>query len=202
MMNADEVIKIEQLMYYYEQGYTTGQHREMPYLFVREEDPVLSVGAVIKDKTMHRPTGIKEVIDTYVNFEAGTPQYDTFHAGQQICAPTIVIGPGETKASGFFPTHGFFINCCGIHEDGSLPEPPYTVSATFEMWFHDFSKEDSLWKIQRFGFNGFIFTNNIWEWNPPISGGLAAECQLRSARRPAFDLNAYKESWKNYDEMQ
>ena len=201
MMNVDDVIKIEQLMYYYEQGYTTGQHQEMPYLFTRSEEPTLSVRAVIKGKTTHRPTGIKEVVETYSRFEADTPQYNTFHAGQQICAPTIVIGPGKTKASGFFPTHGFFINCCSFCEDGSLPQPPYTVSATFEMWFHDFSKEDMLWKIQKFGFNGFIFTNNIWNWNPVLTGGLAAEYQLKDARRPAFDLDAYKESWKKYDEM-
>ena len=177
MMNVDDVIKIEQLMYYYEQGYTTGQHQDMPYLFTRSEEPTLSVGAVIKGKTTHRPTGIKEVVETYSRFEADTPQYNTFHAGQQICAPTIVIGPGKTKASGFFPTHGFFINCCSFCEDGSLPQPPYTVSATF------------------------IFTNNIWNWNPVLTGGLAAECQLKDARRPAFDLDAYKESWKKYDEM-
>lgn len=201
MMNADEVIKIEQLLYYYEQGYTTGQHQEMPYLFTCSEEPRLSVGSTMRGNVVHRPTGMEEVKNTYTIFEAGTPQYDTFHAGQQVCAPTIIIGPGGVRASGFFPTHGFFINCCGTCEDGSLPQPPYTVSATFEMWFHDFMKEDNLWKIQNFGFNGFIFTHNIWGWNPPETGGLAAECQLKSAKRPEFDLNAYKESWKKYDEM-
>ena len=182
-MNADDVLSVEQVGYFYEQAYGTGRHLDhAPALFCFTQDAKLHTHA---DRSGH--DAIKAQYSEYYD---GTPLYDTYHCGQQICTPVIEVD-GDT-ARGQFPTCSFFINCCAGIPPKPIPDPPYTVNSTFELWFHDFAREHNLWKISNFHFSGLVsfgMLEPFWSWDPS-DNGLAARNMLYTLSTP-FPIMKY-----------
>lgn len=183
LMNADDVLAIEQTGYFYEQAYGTGGHlHHLPAIFSVAEDSEVNASA-------HR-SGHDAIKAQYVEYYDGTPLYDTYHCGQQICTPVIEVD--QDRARGQFPTSGFFINCCAGIPPQDIPEPPYSVYSTFEVWFHDFIREHGLWKIHRMHFAalvGFNMLEPFWSWDP-ADDGLAARSLLHTLSTP-FPIMEY-----------
>ncbi len=193
-MCGDDVIAVEELAYFYEQAYGTGGHlHHIPPLFCLETESGLHTHANRK--------GHEAVKAQYVEYYDGTPLYDTYHCGQQICTPVIEIN-GET-ARGQFPTSSFFINCCAGIPASPIPDPPYTVHSTFELWFDDFVREHGLWKIKDLSFAsvvGFGMTDPFWRWDPS-DDGLASRCMLHMLSTP-FPIMEYMDDMARWEVAQ
>ena len=91
-MCGDDVIAVEELAYFYEHAYCTGGHlHQIPPLFCLETESGLHTHANRK--------GHEAVKAQYVEYYDGTPLYDTYHCGQQICTPVIEINGETARAS-------------------------------------------------------------------------------------------------------
>ena len=182
-MNANDVLAVEQLAHFYEQAYGCGGHLDqIPALFSLSDDIGLHTHANRK--------GHAAIKHQYVEYYDGTPIYDTYHCGQQICTPIIEVD-GDT-ARGQFPTSSFFVNCCAGVGGKTTPPPPYTVNSTFELWFHDFVREHDLWKFFDFHFAGLVsfgYQDPFWGWDP-ADDGLAARSLLHTLSTP-FPIMEY-----------
>lgn len=176
-MSADDVIAVEQLAYFYEQAYGTGGHLyQIPALFCFSEEAGLHTHA--------NRCGLEAIKAQYVEYYDGTPLYDTYHCGQQICTPVIEVDGDRSR--GQFPTSSFFIHCCAGIPAHTLPDPPYAVNSTFELWFHDFLREHGLWKISDFHFAGLVsfgMLDPFWSWDP-ADDGMASRSLLHTLSTP------------------
>lgn len=190
-MSADDVLAVEQVAYFYEQAYRTGGHlHHAPALF--------SLSDEIELHTHANRTGHNAIKAQYQEYYDGTPLYDTYHSGQQICTPVIEI-KGD-KARGQFPTSSFFINCCAGIPAQPIPDPPYTINSTFELWFHDFVREHGLWKIFNFHFSGLVsfgMMEPFWLWDPS-DDGLAARSMLYTLSTP-FPIMKYMNDMSKWE---
>ena len=183
-MNAKDIMEIEEMYFYYEQGLATDLYLTLPHIFAKRDDSkftILRTGNTIE--------GYENIVECYANQRAGAPKYNTWHTGAQICTPLIHIDDNNERGTCIFPTTGYFVyDQMGFN--GYEGEDGYDIDSTWEIWFPDVIKENNLWKIHHFRFISMT-ANKIWKWNAETDSGYAARCDFKNLIRTPFNIDAY-----------
>lgn len=183
-MNAKDILEIEEMYFYYEQGLATDLYLTLPNLFSRREDVSFTIL-----RTGNTITGYENIKSNFGKMKDGAPKYDTWHTGAQICVPLIDIEDNGEFGTCIFPTTGYFIYVQDEF-DGYRADDGYDIDSTWEIWFPDVVKDEGLWKIHHFRFISMT-ANKIWKWNADIDSGYASRCDFKNLIRTPFNINAY-----------
>ncbi len=172
-MLADDILELENLMGSYMFILGTGRWDLVPPCFA--DDPEVS-----SQISPFRPTNVgKENLmnATFYSMNDAFPDYDSFHTGGQIGVPLIEICGDH--AWGCFPSLGFLV----LGRVFGNPDPPYTLSAAFGMWSHEFLKEGGRWKFLHFH-APTLFEQRSWSWDPAHSDDLAGRGKIKTLPLP------------------
>lgn len=183
-MNAKDILEVEEMYFYYEQGLATDLYLTLPNLFSRREDVSFTIL-----RTGNTITGYENIKSNFGKMKDGAPKYDTWHTGAQICVPLIDIEDNGEFGTCIFPTTGYFIYVQDEF-DGYRADDGYDIDSTWEIWFPDVVKDEGLWKIHHFRFISMT-ANKIWKWNADFDSGYASRCDFKNLIRTPFNINAY-----------
>lgn len=170
-MNADDVLEIEQLKYFYEQAYAVHRHEDIPGLF-SETDPLFDIAG-------DTVTGFDEIRRKFADLAKVSPGEDSFHTGWQICAPLIDVDEGAAHARIIAPTFGYLV----LNFSPEIFSPPYTVRAAFELWDDSLVKERGRWRIGELHAR-FMMAQPIWVWDSANDDTYATRREMHLVRHP------------------
>ncbi|KQP68040.1 hypothetical protein ASF40_19845 [Microbacterium sp. Leaf288] len=171
LMNADDVLEIEQLKYFYEQAYALHRHEEIPHIF-SERDPLFDIAG-------DTVTGFDDIRRKFSDLAKVSPREDSFHTGWQICAPLIDMEDDGAHARIIAPTFGYLV----LNFSPELFSPPYSVRAAFEIWDDLLVREHGAWRIRELHAR-FMMAQPIWVWDAEEDDTYATRREMHLVEHP------------------
>lgn len=163
---ARDILEIENLQGRYMHLLDSGNFEDVRDLFAEEPDTTFNFA----DKNREPYRGKDDIYQRMFLERMCTsfPEYDRFHAGGQVVTPFIDVDDEGLHGIGIFPSFGYFVQ----GKIFGFDEPPYPTIINCGMWYHEFIKENGVWKFHHFH-TGTLTDCKAWTWSPFYGEGYA-----------------------------